>query len=290
MEEIEVALAAEHEARACLSLLPEAVGLPVELLIAKVGGVMAGAGAIFWQNWTKPAGFPTLVHVLPERRLRGVGRALVAFADDLAAEDTDGLWSFKPLDHDVPAVGFLIALGFAARTRQHYFECGIQTLLDYLAPLIARNEARRGSGASFEIVPLGDVALDEVGWLISSELGGGPLSAQHNLHQRVGGRGPGQVGPDRSQVAVAGDKIAGAILWRIDDGVAVVDARVTAPAWRIGALSLQLLVAALLRGRADGLTAARFHCDETVTDTMRLAKRCNAVETAQTALYYRPFD
>ena len=290
MEEIEVALAAEHEARACLSLMPEAAGLSVELLIAKQGGVMAGAAAIFWQSWAKPAGFPILVHVLPDNRRRGVGRALADFAANLAAEDTDGLWSFTPIASDDPAVGFLGALSFGAHTLQFHYEATVDALYAHVEPLARRLDARAAGAAQCEIGPVTDDVLEEVGWLISSSLGGGPISAMRRLRGRLAGAHAGQDKLDRSQVATAGNQVAGALLWRTEGDTAVVDARVVAPPWRGGLLNLRILQSGLVRMRDEGVTKVRFQCDETVKDTIRLAQRCNAIETARTALYYRPFD
>jgi hypothetical protein len=50
-----------------------------------------------------------------------------------------------------------------------------------------------------------------------------------------------------------------------------------------------LLESGLLRGKAEGLTEVRFHCDDTVRDTISLARRAAAVETATNATWYYPF-
>jgi hypothetical protein len=83
-----------------------------------------------------------------------------------------------------------------------------------------------------------------------------------------------------------GEALAGAILWRVVDGVAHVDARVVAPRWRGGWTNLLLLEAGLVAGLAEGLTRMRFHCDDTVRDTISLARRCAADELESGAYYY----
>ena len=163
-------------------------------------------------------------------------------------------------------------------------------LLAHIEPLVRRLEARRTGAGDVRIEPLEEQHLEEVGWLISEALGGGPMSAMQRLRRRLSAARDGQDNLDRSQVATVGEQVAGAMLWRADDDAAVVDARVVAPPWRVGPLNLRILQAGLLRAHDEGLTKARFHCDETVKDTIRLAQRCNAVETARTALYYKPFD
>src|SRR5271165_3946478 len=100
MEAIRVALATETEARACLALVPQVWNTPTELLIARRDGAFAGAAAVFWQSWAKPAGFPVQVHVLPDQRRKGVGRRLLETAVDMAAEETDGLWTFEAIAED----------------------------------------------------------------------------------------------------------------------------------------------------------------------------------------------
>ena len=288
MEEITVSLANDQEARACLALLPEVRGASVELLIARRGGALAGAAAIFWQSWATPAGFPVTIQVVPAERRRGVARRLLAAAAELAAGETDGLWSFDAIDEADDAACFMQAQGFRRERRQHYFQARIDALLENISPLLARLRRREGAGTAPLIVPLGEAPLDEIGWLVSSELGGGPFSAQARMRSQTA---PESRVKDRSQVAMVGEKVAGVILWRIDvDEVAVVDARVVAAPWRGGAINLTLLEAGLLRGKEEGLLDVRFHCDEAVRDTISLARRAQAREIAKKATWYLPFE
>ncbi|MBV8681851.1 MAG: GNAT family N-acetyltransferase, partial [Caulobacteraceae bacterium] len=122
INKIDVALASDQDARACLALLPEVAGAPVELLIARRGGELAGAAAISWQSWTTPAGFPVLIHVIPDHRRLGVGRRLLEVSAELAAEETDGLWSFSPVAGESEAARFMESCGFTPFRRKHHFE------------------------------------------------------------------------------------------------------------------------------------------------------------------------
>ena len=287
MEEITVSLATDQEARACLALLPEVKGAAAELLIARRRGALAGAAAIFWQSWATPAGFPITIQVVPAERRHGVASRLLVAAADLAAEETDGLWSFDAYAEDGDAARFIEASGFRRQRRQHFFQARIDALLENISPLLTRLRRREGAGSPPRIAPLGEAPLDEIGWLVSAELGGGPFSAQARMRSQTA---PESRVKDRSQVAMVGDQVAGVILWRIDaDDVAVVDARVVAAPWRGGAINLTLLEAGLLRGKAEGLTEVRFHCDDTVRDTISLARRAQAREVATKAAWYLPF-
>ncbi|HEY1560858.1 MAG TPA: GNAT family N-acetyltransferase [Caulobacteraceae bacterium] len=273
-----IALATESEAPAALALVPESRGLPCEWLIARVDGQLAGAAAIAWRAWGTPGGFPVSIQVLPEMRRRGVGRALAAAAMDLADGDADGLWSLGLYPTHGDVADFLAACGFAPRRRHVRFEAAIQSLLDLVAPLAAR--ARRSMPADARIVPLSEAPLEEIGWLLAREFGGGPFRVLHGLRRRAIRE------DDRSQAMLDGEDLAGAILWRVIDGMAHVDARVVAPRWRGGWTNLLLLEAGLVLGLAEGLTRLRFHCDDTVRDTISLARRCAADQLESGAYYY----
>jgi hypothetical protein len=142
------------------------------------------------------------------------------------------------------------------------------------------------------IVPLALAPADEIAWMVAHDLGGGPVDAERRIRARAamapeaGGEARGL---DRSQVILREGHAAGVIIWRVtDDGAAMVDARIVARRWRGGPLNLMLLEAGLSRGKAEGLTRVRFYCDDTVPDTLRLARRCDAVETRTLRHFYYP--
>ena len=284
MPRITVTPAAEHEAAACLALLPEVQGLPAELLIARRDGALAGAAALVWQSWSKPAGFPLSVHVLPDARRQGVGRALVAEAAALAGAETDGLWSRGPVAVEGEAARFMRACGFAPLKRQHHFQARIETLLEHVTPVLGRLRSRGRLPADARVIGLTEAPLEEVGWLVSAEFGGGPESALRWLSRRTVAGAERSL--ERSLAVMQGDQVAGVVLWRVDDGVAVVEARLVAPGWRGDWPSLLQLEAGLLAGRDAGLTEFRFDCEDTVRDTMNLARRSGGQEMARTATYY----
>jgi GNAT superfamily N-acetyltransferase len=275
---VRIDLAQESEAPAALALLPESRGLPCEWLIARLDGKLAGAAATGWRTWGTPSGFPISIQVVPEMRRRGVGRTLLAAARDMAAEDADGLWSLAPYPLEGPIAAFLAACGFASRRRQLRFDASFQALLNAIAPVAER--ARRSLPLEARIVPLAEAPLEEVGWLLSREFGGGPFRALHGLRRRAAAE------EDRSRAMMVGDDLAGVVLWRVVDGLAHVDARVVASGWRGGWTNLMLLEAGVVAGLAEGLTRMRFNCDDTVRDTISLARRCGADQLETTAYYY----
>ncbi|MDB5435602.1 MAG: hypothetical protein JWR47_1859 [Phenylobacterium sp.] len=284
MSTVSVDLAGEAEVPACLALLPEARHSPAEFLIARHDGRLAGAAAVIWQSWAKPGGFPLRVHVMPAMRRQGVGRRLMAEAVGMTAGEAEGLWSLEPEPLESPAAAFLQACGFGLARRQHHFQASGEALDGAIAPLVARLRARGRIPAEARVVSLSEAPMEEVGWLVSAEFGGGPFRTLHNLRQRATRQGVST--EDLSQVVLLGTKVAAVLLGRMDHGVAVIDARVVAPDARgdwAGALQLD----AILRwGLPRGVREFRFHCDDDVRDTLSLARRCNAREVAKTGLFY----
>jgi GNAT superfamily N-acetyltransferase len=285
MGDVIVAQAAEHEAPACLALLPEVQGLAPELLIARRDGVFAGAAAVLWRTWSEPGGFPLHVHVLPAQRRKGVGRALVQGAAALAAGETAGLWSMKATAEDGVTADFLRACGFALRRGERHFIGDVDTALAFLGPQAARMQAHGHVPADARIVALAEAPLDAVSWLVSSEFGGGPVRALHGLHQRAASHAAGSR-RDRSLAAMQGDQVAGVMLCRTQDGVGVIDGWVTAPRWRNGWTNLLLLEALLARAQRDGFEEYRFHCEDQAAHTLALARRCAAAEVARLGNFY----
>jgi len=283
MEQLTVTSALETEAAACLALLPEAAGSLVELLIAKRDRFVVGAAALWWRNDADPPGFPLAIHVLPPERRRGIGRELLNRAIEIAKDDAHGLWSQSPATDDGPGAAFLHACGFEARRREHHFEAAIDALLAVVGPLADRLRDKARVPEGVDIVPLSRAPLDEVGRLLARELGSAPPVVAERLRRRVDR--PEETA-DRSRVAVRNGKVEGAILWRVEDEVAIVEARVIRPGLRGGGLNIILLEDGLVRGKAEGLERLRFHCEDTVRDTLSLARRCNAVEAAPRAYFY----
>lgn len=288
MEDITVAPARETEAAACLALLPEAVGLAVELLIAMRGASIVGAAALWWRNDSDPPGFPLAIHVLPLERRRGVGRRLLNHAIEIALDDAIGFWSRGAVMDGGSGAAFLSACGFVPRRREHHFDAAIDMLLADVSPRAGKLRDRNRVPSDVTIVPLAAAPLDEVGRLLARELGAAPLATIERLRRRA--HGPDNAG-DRSRVAMRDGNVEGAILWRIHEGVAIVEARVVHSRARGGWLNVVLLEDGLMRGKAEGLKRLRFHCEDTVRDTLSLARRCEAVEREPRAYFYlRLFD
>lgn len=281
--ELTIETASEAQAPAALALLPAARGIGGELLIARRGPTLVGAAAVGWRPGGRPEGLPVDIQVLPAHRRQGAGRALLAKAAALAAEEADGLWSLRQVAPGGDEARFLERCGFAPRRRELHFKGEVRKLLDHLTPLAEALRVRGRIPPEARIVDLNEAPLEEIAWMVSADLGGGPFEAAARLRRRLQGEAEDE---DRSLVALCGERVAGVVLWRAKDGAALVDGRVVSHADRNSWANLVLLEAGLRRCEADGLTELRFHCEDTVRDTIRLAERCDA-ELVETRLGYR---
>ncbi len=285
MPDVTITPAFEHETRAGLALLPEAAEWPVELLVAKRGPALVGAAAVRWRNESNPPGFAIAVHVTANERRRGVGRRLVEAAADLCLGESPGLWSLNPIVEGTPQARFATVCGFTAARREHHFEADTEAVLGVVGPTVSRLRDRGKLPDDLKLVPLGDAPLDRVARLLAggSTPGAGTIDRLTRYARDRDGVG------DRSRIALRHGQVEGAIIWRRRGDVALVEMWAVHPRNR-GWLSLVLLEDGLVRGRAEGLRTLRFHCEETVRDTMILAEQCGAKERETLAYVYRSLE
>ncbi len=292
----DIALAGPGEAALCLALLPEAARPRVELLAAWQGRgderQLVGAAAIDWQSWTDRPGFPLLVHVVPAARRRGIGQALVAAAAVLAQGETDGLWAWAGHPEASEAAAFARACGAGPGQRLLRFRMAGAGFTAQLARLVAALGARGHVPPGMRVVPLREAPLDEVAVLVAREFRNPPMVTLARLQRGLASGGIGDVDYDKSVATLddtpAGQVLAGALLYRWAGGHPVVEANVVAPAYRHGPVNVLQLHAAFVNGIAAGAEACDFHCDEQVTDTVRIARRGGAVQTGVETRYYLP--
>ena len=284
---IHIARTTEDEQAACLALLPEVWNVPVELIAARRDGVLIGAAGLLWESWADPAGFPIAVHVIPEARRQGVGRALVDTALALVDGESDGLWTLGNVAEESEAADFLRGCGFAPQKRITHFEMQGQSFHDHVERIVARLRRNGHIPADARTVALRDAPLDDVARLVAGEFSGGPARLLSRMRRGLAvGDGSG-IDFDRSTVVMEGAQVAGALLYHWNDGDPVIEANVVAPAWRnsyVNALQLQV---ATKHGLDGGATSFRFDSDETVRDSMNLARRGGARPIKTEARFYR---
>src|SRR6478735_863277 len=179
--------AGKSEQAACLALLPEFWNMPAELIAAREDGALVGAAGLIWESWAEPAGFRMSLHVLPDSRRRGIGRALVEAADTLIRGETDGLWSLRPLEEEAPAARFLRACGFDARKRNVHYEAEVATFHGHVARLVDRLRRAGHIPEGARTISLREAPLEEVAWLVASEFPGGPAQTLARLRRSLEG-------------------------------------------------------------------------------------------------------
>lgn len=283
----DIAPASAADEAACLALLPETWGLPVELLAARADGELVGAAALVWESWQTPAGFPFAVHVVPAARRRGIGWALVEAALALVEGETDGLWSLRNLPDDSEAAAFLRATDFTAAQRIAHFRVETAAFDRHLSAFVARLYRNHRIPASIRTVPLREAPLDAVARLVAAEFGSGPLRLLRRMRAGLAADDDNGLDFDRSTVVLDGDRVAGVLLSRWTGEHPAIEANVVAPAWQgsyVNALQLQV---ATRRGLEAGSTHFLFDCDETIHDSMNLARRGGAERLGTEARFYR---
>ena len=228
---------------ACFAMLPSIASPDAEVFVARdEEGKLLGAGGMLWRGWSSPSGFPVAIHVLPDSRRRGVGRALLAALQDRARGEADRLWAVESLEEGSEAAVFLEACGFATSKRQILFEADAATFLGHMQPLIARMRDRKRIPDEVTSVPLADVPLREVARLVAIEFRTGPPNIYRMLEQSR------DMDPELAQISFAHsralmieDALAGALLLKWNDGAPEILANVVAPEWRRGWVNALLL-------------------------------------------------
>lgn len=283
---IVTAFADPAEEAACLALLPELGTAEPELIVARRDGRLVGAAGIVWQSWAKPGGFPLWVHVLPDERRRGVGRALVAAADTAARGEIDGLWSARPLAQDGGAAAFAAACGLAPVRSFAHFAVETASFLAHIEAIVARLRRHGHIPDDIVAIPLRQAPFAPVARLVADEFAQGPVRMLQRLRAAATRDDPALVDLDRSTVILAGDAVLGALLaQRRGDDWAIL-ANVVAAGARKGFVNPLQLAISTRAGWEAGSQTFLFHCDEAVRDSMNLARRSGARQVAAESLYY----
>ena len=255
-----------HEARALLPDTFPALGRPPECLLAERDGEVVGAAAMAWV----PNGFPVLVHVRPEARRQGIGRALLATHRAAAQGETAGLRGWHPVDDGSGAAHFLQACGFAVHTRLQAYASDPARLGAAMTALLARMAPRIPPGAT--LVPPAQAPAAALARLLATH-----FTVRHNLAALLAGAGAAGWDQALSLALLVDGAVAGAVLARRDGEALEVDLNVVAPEWRGGWANVMLVEGVLRQGRAAGLTRLRFMAEPHVRDTINLARRAGGV-------------
>lgn len=288
MVDFTIARATEAALPACFALLPMLAAPEAILFTARdADGALAGAAGLIWRSWNDPAGFPAAVHVLPDRRRRGIGRALAGALAAEAAGELGCLWSVHPLPEDGDAAAFARACGFGAERRQLYFETDARNFEAQIVATVDRLRQRSRIPAGARIASLEAASLDEIVLLVDREFRAGPVRLAQMLRLAMA-TDPAEAPLDRllSRVLLVDGTLAGALLVRRSGaGAARIMCNVIAPRWRKGWANALLLEAVCRATIAAGCTRIAFDCGEDVRDTIGLAARSEADHVRTDSLF-----
>jgi GNAT superfamily N-acetyltransferase len=279
---LSVRRAEDREARACRRLMPDlfAPTHAPELWVAEEMGVLVGAAAASWHLVSQPAGFPVHVHVAPQARRRGIGTALVQTIAQAARDDAPALNAWHDVAQGSEAAAFLAATGFACVRQVFEFEADMKTFYDLIKVTYDRFAARGKLTADFHIVSLAEAPADQVAALVADNFALASASSLARVAQ-----GTSSHDPDKSVALLKDGHVLGALLYSWNGGDIGIDAWVVADEARGTSANLMLVEAASRRALEAGAWRFRFSCTDDVRDTINLARRGGAVQTATKARY-----
>lgn len=244
----------------------------VIVAVRSAASELIGIAAIAWRNWGQPPGFPVYVHVTDEWRCKGVGRALVSAAARECRSDIDRFYGWSSVDEPSAAWLFARAVGFHVHRRTLHFEADVLTFYSMVNSIHERLSKHARIPPAAKIVTLASVPPAPVARLLSETFG----TPYERVLANVEGKGPGAHDAERSVVLIVNGEVQGALLYRWADGTPEIDANVVAAHLRGGWANVVLLRHATQNGLAAGARRFRFLCDDTIADTVNLARRANA--------------
>jgi len=279
VSDVFVAPATEEALPACFALLPMLADPDTIVLAARDSkGELAGAAGLMWRSWNDPPGFPLWIHVLPDRRRRGVGRTLLAEIVRQSAGGLDRLWAAQPIAEESEAAAFASACGFTAERRQLFFEADARTFLTQIARTVDLLRRRGRVPEAAELMRIDQVATEDLAHLVASEFRTAPPRLVEMLRRSIASDpAKAPIDPLQSRVLVMDGQVAGALLSRRTgrDSAHIV-CNVVAPAWRRGWANAALLDGFTQGTVEAGCTRIGFDCGEDVHDTIGLAARSEA--------------
>jgi len=172
------------------------------------------------------------------------------------------------------AARFLQAVGFESRRRFLQFEADAPRFYAMIKPIYDRAVRSGKIPSDFHIIALQDAPLDETAALVAGAFRDVPVSTAIAL-----ARGLMNYDIEKSVVLLSDGVVKGALLYHWNHGLPTIDVRVVAPDLRKGPANVLLLEAATRKGLEGGAARFRFHCEESVHDTISLARRSGSKPT-----------
>jgi GNAT superfamily N-acetyltransferase len=276
-EEWSIRVARDRDLASARRIVPNvytARAAPDRVLIATRTGQneIAGVAAVAWRTFGTVRGFPLFVQVVEHERRRGLGRALVQAAASESRGETQHLLSWTAFDEASAEAGFARALGFEVARRTLYFEADIHVFFRMIDRIHAQLARRNRIPSNARTVPLEGAPQGAVARLVGEAFDGRHDVALANTLNS----GPGGYDKKKSVVLLIDEQVCGALLYRWVDNTPQIDVNVVAPHLRRRWANVALLHHATRNAIEGGARSFRFYCEDTVVDTVNLARRANA--------------
>lgn len=280
MSEIFIEQVGERDRPIALALLSPVANADTLLFLARdEAGNLLGAAGAGWQSWGNPPGFPSWVHVLPDRRREGVGTKLMRALCTAVEGEMAGLWAATPLDVSGPAAAFASRNCFNSFARQFFFRADAEHFLERMEAVTDRLLQHSRIPSTAKLVVPDAANAEAVCDLISSEVRGAPRQLRQDLLMSFDADpATAPIDLNRSLVLKLEHHVVGALLTRrMPDAVNTrIIANTVAPSVRKGWANPFQIVALVRRIVEDGGKWFEFDCSEDVKDTIGLARRGEA--------------
>lgn len=293
MTGLQIRRAEEHrDWRALRMLLPEAVhhGCGCDVFVATEDDAsqrIVAAVAIAPTMRYKPHRGPKVaLHTIEPWRRRGVGRALLNAAAELAAaRGAEALYAWSPVSPDGEAAQVWRGLGFDQTIECPLHRIDATRTVEMLQPLFDRLRERGRVPAEARMVFLRDANPDEVVDLVTTYLGG--AGVQVALKSRLLGKHPDSFDPILSRVLLHRNRVVGVMLGRpVDKHVVWVESNVVHPSVRGLWANVWLKLDPSGRARGMGYRTFIYETYQQHADTNKLTSRLEGDVVPRVELYY----
>lgn len=292
MSPFRVRRADEHrEWRALRMLLPDAIhyGCGCDVFVAtddeafpRIIAVIAVTPRMRRQPYRGPN---VAIHTIEPWRRRGVARALLAVAAELAAtRGAKALYGWRSVSPSSQTAQAYRGLGFNHEVEAPISRIDATPTVELLQPLFDRLEHRGRIPTEARLVSLRDADPDEVVDLATTHLA--RSGSDQHLRRRLLGKHPQPMDPVLSQVLLCGNRVVGAMLVRqVDKQSLWVEANVIHPSVRGGWANVWLKLGASRRARDQGYNTFHYETYSQHADTNKLTHRLAGELTPRVELY-----
>jgi len=223
------------------------------------------------------------IRVIRTHRRQGIGSRLLDHIIEIATQKGNmaaGGYADSVTEPD--AAPFVLSRGFTLANRLTKVHGTMQSGMKIILPLADRLRRSGMAPEGARIVRLCDAPRNAVVELYVAELARSPLTTPWALLDELYTSRFAN-----SPVLLAGDRIAGFLLWGLEGDLATIPARIVAPEFQGGATNVLLMEDALRTGWDAGARDIEFDIPQNNSDTEKLARRFDTHVVRTSDNYFR---